>query len=126
MRIVASTWRDGRYRRPVRSIPPSMDSDVVAEIDRRLRAVEQNDDVQIPWAIESGSRAWGIPSPDSDYDCRFLFVRNRDRYLSLWPERDVIETPLDKTFDVNGWDLAKSVRLIAKGNAYGVRLAFVG
>lgn len=97
-----------------------MDPVVVAEIDRRLRAVEHEDEVRIPWAIESGSRAWGFPSPDSDYDCRFLFVRPRDRYISLWPERDVIETPLDKTFDVNGWDLAKSVRLIAKGNATAI------
>ncbi|MDL9978658.1 nucleotidyltransferase domain-containing protein [Microbacterium candidum] len=97
-----------------------MDPLVVAEIDRRLAAIEHDHDVRIPWAIESGSRAWGFPSPDSDYDCRFLFVRPRDRYLSLWPERDVIETPLDNTFDVNGWDLAKSVRLVAKGNATAI------
>lgn len=76
--------------------------------------------MRIPWAIESGSRAWGFPSPDSDYDCRFIFVRPRDHYLALWPARDVIETPLDTTFDVNGWDLAKAVRLIAKGNATAI------
>lgn len=97
-----------------------MDPMVVAEIDRRLAAVAHDHDVCIPWAIESGSRAWGFPSPDSDYDCRFLFMRPRDRYVTLWPERDVIETPLDKTFDVNGWDLAKSVRLVAKGNATAI------
>ena len=44
---------------------------------------------------------------DAAHDCRFIFVRPRDRYLSLFPERDVIETPLDEVFDVNGWDLAK-------------------
>lgn len=47
-------------------------------------------------------------------------MRSRDRYLSLWPERDVIETPLDAVFDVNGWDLAKTVRLITKGNATAI------
>ena len=76
---------------------------------------------RIPWAIESGSRAWGFPSPDSDYDCRFLFIRPRDQYLSLWPARDVMEPPLDKTYDVNGWDLAKAVKLVVKGNGFGTR-----
>lgn len=116
--------RQGRltdaYRRAVRAIPPSLDPTVVSEIDDRLTAVASDHGVRIPWAIESGSRAWGFPSPDSDYDCRFIFVRSRDRYLSLWPERDVIETPLDAVFDVNGWDLAKTVRLITKGNATAI------
>ncbi|MDQ1135628.1 putative nucleotidyltransferase [Microbacterium sp. SORGH_AS 1204] len=104
----------------MRAIPPSLDPTVVAEIDRRLASVAHDHRVRIPWAIESGSRAWGFPSPDSDYDCRFLFVRRTQSYLSLWPERDVIETPLDKTFDVNGWDLAKTVALIVKGNATAI------
>lgn len=104
----------------MRAIPSSLDPAVVAEIDRRLLSVGDEHDVRIAWAIESGSRAWGFPSPDSDYDCRFIFVRTRERYLSLWPDRDVIETPLDKVFDVNGWDLAKTVALIARGNATAV------
>ncbi|MDQ1085230.1 MULTISPECIES: nucleotidyltransferase domain-containing protein [Microbacterium] len=104
----------------MRAVPSSLDPAVVAEIDRRLVSIEAEHRVRVPWAIESGSRAWGFPSPDSDYDCRFLFVRRAESYLSLWPERDVIETPLDKTFDVNGWDLAKTVRLIVKGNATAI------
>lgn len=100
----------------MRSIPNELDPDVVAEIDERLRNVSQSHAVRIPWAIESGSRAWGFPSPDSDYDCRFIFVRPPADYLSLWPQRDVIETPLDEVFDVNGWDLAKAMRLLVKGN----------
>lgn len=71
-----------------------------------------------------GDRKWkprvGFPSPDSDYDCRFLFLRTRDDYLSLWQARDVIETPLDKVYDVNGWGVAKAVKLIAKGNATAI------
>jgi hypothetical protein len=73
--------------------------------------------VAVPWAVESGSRAWGFPSRDSDYDCRFLFVRRRRDYLSPWRPRDVIETPLDAVLDVNGWDAVKAVRLAANGNA---------
>lgn len=101
----------------MRAIPSSLDPLVVSEIDRRLVGVSVEHGVRIPWAIESGSRAWGFPSPDSDYDCRFIFVREPRDYLSLWPARDVIETPLDETFDVNGWDLAKTVKLLVRGNA---------
>jgi hypothetical protein len=76
--------------------------------------------VTIPLAIESGSRAWGFPSPDSDYDCRFVYVRGADAYLSLWPPRDVIETPLDAVLDVNGWDVGKLIALLVKGNAVAI------
>lgn len=102
------------------AIPASLDADVVAEIDRRLASVSRDYGVRVPWAIESGSRAWGFPSPDSDYDCRFIFVRPADAYLGLWPASDVIETPLDTVFDVNGWDLAKAVRLVSRGNATAI------
>ncbi|QDW64688.1 nucleotidyltransferase domain-containing protein [Oerskovia sp. KBS0722] len=94
-----------------------MDPVVVATIDDRLDAVADRERVAIPWAIESGSRAWGFPSPDSDYDCRFVYVRTAEAYLDPWPRRDVIETPLDAVLDVNGWDLVKTVRLLVKGNA---------
>jgi uncharacterized protein len=90
----------------MRAVPSSLDPTVVAEIDRRLATVEAEHRVRIRWAIESGSR--------------FLFVRPVESYLSLWPERDVIETPLDEIFDVNGWDLAKTVALIVKGNATAI------
>ena len=100
----------------MRAIPESMDATTVAAIDRRLDGIEASEGVTIPWGIESGSRAWGFPSPDSDYDCRFLYVRSLGDYLSPWQRRDVIDTPLDKVFDVNGWDLAKALRLLVKGN----------
>jgi hypothetical protein len=59
----------------------------------------------------------GLSSPDSDYDCRFIFVRREDEYLTLFPKRDVIEVPMTGDLDVNGWDLAKALRLMLKGNA---------
>ncbi|MCX6401260.1 MAG: nucleotidyltransferase domain-containing protein [Propionibacteriales bacterium] len=101
----------------MRSIPTEFDATVVADIDARLDAVESEHGVRVPWAIESGSRAWGFASPDSDYDCRFFYVRSRKAYADLWPSRDVIETPLDGLLDVNGWDLRKAVRLAVAGNA---------
>ncbi|TQK70796.1 hypothetical protein FBY23_2577 [Nocardioides sp. SLBN-35] len=102
---------------PMRSIPDDFDPATVTAIDARLGDIAASYGVRVPWAIESGSRAWGFASPDSDYDCRFLFVRPRRDYLSLWAPRDVIETPLEGLLDVNGWDLAKAVRLATAGNA---------
>ncbi|CUS45163.1 MAG: nucleotidyltransferase domain-containing protein [Pseudomonadota bacterium] len=104
----------------MRSIPADFDVATVEAIDARLETITNDDRVAMPLAIESGSRAWGFASPDSDYDCRFLFVRRRQDYLTLWPQRDVIETPLDGLLDVNGWDVAKALRLIVKGNAVAI------
>lgn len=101
------------------TIPPSFDPAVVDAIQARLDAIVAQG-IAIPHAIESGSRAWGFPSPDSDYDCRFVFVRRRDEYLTPWPRRDVIETPLDAILDVNGWDVGKLIKLLLKGNAVAI------
>lgn len=68
-------------------------------------------------AVESGSRAWGFPSPDSDYDIRFIHIHPRDWYLSLQPGRDVIERPIIDNIDLNGWDLRKALGLLLKSNA---------
>lgn len=100
-----------------RAIPANFDAAVVETIDQRLRDLSIDEKVAIPLAIESGSRAWGFPSPDSDYDCRFIYVRTEDDYLSPWLKADVLETPLDAVLDVNGWDLRKAVQLLLKGNA---------
>jgi predicted nucleotidyltransferase len=101
----------------MRSIPTDFDTAAVADIDAKLAAIEREERVAIPLAIESGSRAWGFASPDSDYDCRFIYVRAIGDYLSPWPERDVIEVPLEGDLDVNGWDIIKVIPLIVKGNA---------
>lgn len=94
-----------------------MDQEIIQAIREDLRVAADKERVHILWAIESGSRAWGFPSPDSDYDCRFVYVRSKADYLALFPKRDVIELPMDKIFDVNGWDLQKAIRLALKGNA---------
>lgn len=101
----------------LRAVPDASAPETVAAIDSLLAAIGRLHRVRIPLAIESGSRAWGFPSPDSDYDCRFAFVRPLADYLTPWPRRDVIETPLDGLLDVNGWDLAKALTLMLKGNA---------
>lgn len=95
------------------SIAPAIRSDIQARLDR----IEMDHDVRLLMAVESGSRAWGFPSPDSDYDVRFVYVRRRDWYLSLSPGRDVIETPIEDDIDLNGWDVRKALGLLLKSNA---------
>jgi len=92
-------------------------SAVRQEIETRLAAIEATHGVRLLMAVESGSCAWGFPSPDSDYDVRFLYVRPRDWYLSLVPGRDVIETPIEDEIDLNGWDIRKALGLLLKSNA---------
>ena len=87
------------------------------EVQRRLDAIERGGQCRILFAVESGSRAWGFPSPDSDYDVRFVYVRPASWYLSVYPGRDVIETPIEDEMDVNGWDLRKALHLVLKSNA---------
>lgn len=90
--------------------------DVVAEIRRRLESVRAQG-IRIGFAIESGSRAWGFPSPDSDYDCRFVYVRPVGDHVGLGVVRDVIEFPIVGLVDTGGWDLRKALLLALSGNA---------
>lgn len=94
------------------SISPAMHDTILDQ----LQHIETREDVRILFAIESGSRAWGFPSPDSDYDARFVYVRPRDWYLSLEPGRDVIELPIEDELDINGWDIKKALNLLLKPN----------
>lgn len=108
---------------PIHSIPTApahsaIAPDKVAEIQRRLRLAEAEHQVKVLHAVESGSRAWGFASPNSDYDGRFIYINKADWYLSvgLEEQRDVIEQPLIGDMDVNGWDLRKALRLFLKSN----------
>lgn len=91
--------------------------DIEKEISKKLDEIEEKEGVRILHAVESGSRAWGFASPDSDYDVRFVYVRPEKDYLRLDEPRDVIEWQLDEVLDINGWDLKKALRQFFKGNA---------
>jgi hypothetical protein len=93
-------------------IPEHAQARILTDLDR----IEREERVRILFAVESGSRAWGFPSPDSDYDARFVYVREPDWYLSLTPGRDVIELPIEGDFDTNGWDIRKALNLLLKPN----------
>lgn len=96
----------------MRTIPIDYAQMPLMQIDETLASIEHHYNSRILLAIESGSRAWGFPSPDSDYDCRFVYVRRLSDYLSPWIPRDVIEMPLVGDMDVNGWDLGKALKLM--------------
>jgi len=83
---------------------------------KELKRIEEQEDVRILMAVESGSRAWGFASPDSDYDVRFIYVRPAEEYLRLNKVRDVIEVPVNDVLDINGWDIDKMLRLLYKSN----------
>lgn len=89
---------------------------ILQEIQDNLNAIEKEYSVRVLLAVESGSRAWGFASPDSDYDVRFIYVRRATDYLRIDPLRDVIEWKLDEVLDINGWDLKKVLAAAAKGN----------
>jgi predicted nucleotidyltransferase len=90
-----------------------MQDKIISELD----SIEKTRDVKIILASESGSRAWGFPSNDSDYDVRFIYVNKKDWYLTIAERRDVIELPVDGVLDINGWDLRKSLQLMKKSNS---------
>jgi predicted nucleotidyltransferase len=85
-------------------------------VRKALAQVEAERNVRVLFACESGSRAWGFASRDSDYDARFLYVHPRDWYLSVEDRRDVIERPISDDLDVSGWELRKALRLLRKSN----------
>ncbi|MBS4161445.1 nucleotidyltransferase domain-containing protein, partial [Klebsiella pneumoniae] len=85
-------------------------------INEELANIENMNHVKILFAVESGSRAWGFPSQDSDYDVRFIYVHQKDWYLSIDEKRDVIERPIHESLDISGWELTKALRLFRKSN----------
>lgn len=90
--------------------------DVYGEILENLDQIERRYGVRILLAVESGSRAWGFASPDSDYDVRFIYLQKARDYLRIEPAKDVIEWQLDEVLDINGWDLKKALYAMGKGN----------
>jgi predicted nucleotidyltransferase len=90
--------------------------EVTQRVRDALARVEAEQNVRVLYACESGSRAWGFASQDSDYDVRFLYVHPRDWYLSVEDRRDVVERPLTDELDLSGWELRKALRLLRKSN----------
>lgn len=88
----------------------------IALIRSELDALAARERITVLWACESGSRAWGFESADSDFDVRFLYLRRTEDYLRVSPVRDVIEVPISNDLDLSGWDLSKALGLLRKSN----------
>lgn len=87
------------------------------EIINHLEKLEIERGIRILLAVESGSRAWGFPSPDSDYDVRFFYVDKKEKYLSVKNHKDRIDYFHGELLDLNGWDIKKALGLLMKSNA---------
>lgn len=86
------------------------------EVVRRLRIIEEEREIRVLYACESGSRAWGFASADSDYDVRFIYARPVDQYLRLKPPVDAFDEQIVDDFDFGGWDVRKTSELMRKSN----------
>jgi predicted nucleotidyltransferase len=89
---------------------------VRTEIQGELLRIAEDNNIRILYACESGSRAWGFASPESDYDIRFIFLHPTSWYLSVLPQDDGMDLFIDKELDINGWDIRKVLRLMMKSN----------
>jgi uncharacterized protein len=89
---------------------------MIQEIQAHLKSLEREVQITVLFAAESGSRAWGFASPDSDWDVRFIYVRPPLQYLNLEPQRDTIDKFLPNDIDLAGWDLPKALFLFRKSN----------
>lgn len=81
-----------------------------------LKELEKKENIKILFAVESGSRAWGFESKDSDYDVRFVYVRPLEWYMSISKRKNTLEVMINEDLDFAGWDLNKAVELLAKSN----------
>lgn len=93
------------------------DGPVEELVRMKIKEIEEKENIRVLHVIESGSRAWGFASPDSDYDVRFIYVRDKDFYLSLRETKDFIDWELNEILDINGWDIKKALQHFHKSNA---------
>ena len=94
----------------------SIDPKIRKTIEKTIDRIESDYDVEILFAVESGSRAWGFDSTDSDYDIRFIYRNPPKWYFNVLPKRDVIELPIVGLDDYSGWDIRKALFLLNKSN----------
>lgn len=95
----------------------AVDQQMRKRIVEKLEEIAAEENIRILFAIESGSRAWGFHSPDSDYDVRFVYTRPVEWHFRLEQKRDVVERPIDDELDLSGWELSKALTLALGSNA---------
>ena len=86
------------------------------QIEIELNRIQEQHNIKILYAVESGSRAWGFASIDSDWDVRFIYIHRPEWYLSIDEKRDNMEEILPNAIDLAGWELRKTLKLFRKSN----------
>ncbi|HQU81507.1 MAG TPA: nucleotidyltransferase domain-containing protein [Pyrinomonadaceae bacterium] len=89
---------------------------MLAEIKKELARIEDESEIKILLAVESGSRAWGFASADSDWDVRYIYIHKLDWYLKIDEQKDSLEEILPNELDLSGWELKKALKLFRKSN----------
>jgi len=89
----------------------------VKVITDELDIITRRENIAILYSCESGSRGWGFASVDSDYDVRYIYIRNTDDYISVFDYKDTIEEKINEELDISGWDIRKTLQLLYKSNA---------
>ena len=89
---------------------------MIDEIKKELANLENGGEIKILLAVESGSRAWGFESGDSDWDVRYIYVQRLDWYLKIDDLKDSQEEMLPNDLDLAGWELKKALKLFRKSN----------
>lgn len=91
-------------------------TNIKKEIIDKLHQAEREHNIKVILAVESGSRAWGFASSDSDYDCRFIYTRSKDNYITIQNKPDFLEYELNSVYDISGWDITKVMKQAIKPN----------
>ncbi len=89
---------------------------MIEEIKKEIERLEIEHEIKILYAVESGSRAWGFASKDSDWDVRYVYVHKLDWYLKIDSLKDSQDKILPNDLDLSGWELKKALKLFRKSN----------
>lgn len=99
-----------------------IEENVYNYVNNELDKLEEEFNIKILYAVETGSRGWGFANEDSDYDVRFYYVRPLYDYLSIDKKRDVIDMydlgrrEYAYDLDLSGWDITKVLQLHRQSN----------
>lgn len=99
-----------------------INEDVYNYVNQELDKLEEEFNIKILYAVETGSRGWGFANNDSDYDVRFYYIRPLYNYLSIDKKRDVIDIndlgrrEYEYDLDFSGWDITKVLQLHRQSN----------